>query len=277
MSGDNLSSQEEEQASMATSESEAESESIFNEVFDNVIGVNNDVGLAGTGVFGRISTSNTSTTERIMGCFTTSVTHLVQGQYFPARIEIDFGAGCPGKDGRVRSGKVVTEYTGRLTVPGKSATTVFKGYAVDGVKVEGTLKITNTGNVNTRQFTVDIINAKLTNPNGDYTKWNSQKVITQVEGLGTPDLYIDDVFTITGYASGEVKTSSFATAWESNIIEPLRKRFGCPYISKGIVKVVRRNLSPDSKWVAVLNYGNGTCDKFATLTINGVEHQIILH
>jgi hypothetical protein len=56
-SGSDLSEKEEEQASITTSESEAESESIFNEVFDNVIGVNNDVGLAGTGVFGRLATN----------------------------------------------------------------------------------------------------------------------------------------------------------------------------------------------------------------------------
>ena len=277
-SGGDLSSQEEEQASIASSESEAESESIFNEVFDNVMGVNNDVGLSGTGVFGRMSTTTGSTqTERIAACFNVSISHLVQGQDFPLRIEIDFGAGCTGKDGRVRSGKIITEYTGRLTVPVKSATTVFKDYAVDGVKVEGTLKITNTGNANTRQFTIDIINAKLTNLNGTYTKWNSHRVITQVEGLATPDLHTDDVFTITGNASGEVRTSTFASTWESSIIEPLRKRFACAYISRGTVKIIRRNLSADSKWIGILNYGTGTCDNKATLTVNGVEHQIILH
>ena len=193
------------------------------------------------------------------------------------RIELDFGTGCPGKDGRVRSGKIITEYTGRLTLPGKSSVTVFKDYIVDSIRVEGTIKITNTGNANDRQFTVDITSAKLTKPNGDYTKWNSHRVITQVEGLATPDLSIDDVFTITGNASGEVKTNSFATTWESNIIEPLRKRFACAYISKGVVKIIRHNLSPDSKWVGVLNYGTGLCDNKATLTVNGVEHQIILH
>jgi hypothetical protein len=273
-----LNPQEEEQASFATSESDAESESIFNEVFDNVIGANNDVGLAGTGVFGRMSTSNNlNVTERLTGCFTVFITHPVQGQDFPLRIELDFGAGCPGRDGRVRSGKIITEYTGRLLVPGKSSITVFKEYKLDSIKVEGTIVITNTGSADLRQFTVDISNAKLTKPNGDYTKWNAHRVITQVEGLGSPDIHIDDVFSITGNASGEVKTTRFATAWESVIIEPLRKRFACSYISKGVVKVIRRNLPADSKWVGILNYGNGTCDNKATLSVNGIEHQINLY
>ena len=277
-SQNNLSEQEEEQASLATSESEAESEIIFNEVFDNVIGVNNDVGLSGTGIFGRISTSSNSTeTARIMGCYMVSITNIVQGQTFPLRVEIDFGTGCPGKDGRVRSGKIITEYTGRLLVPGMSATTVFKDYMVDSVKVEGTVKITNTGNSNLRQFTIDVTGGKLTRPNGNYAKWNSRKVITQVEGLSTPDLHIDDAFTVTGYASGEIKTTRFASTWESNIIEALRKRFSCAWISRGIVKVIRRNQTADSKWAVVLNYGNGTCDNKAALLVNGAEHQIILH
>src|SRR6185503_19309741 len=35
----------------ATSESDAEAETIFNDVFDNVMGVNDEVALGGTGVF----------------------------------------------------------------------------------------------------------------------------------------------------------------------------------------------------------------------------------
>lgn len=276
-SSGNLSAQEEEQASVATSESEAESEIIFNDVFDNVMGVNNDVGLSGTGIFGRISTNNSTETARITGCFIVSITRSVQGQDFPLRVEIDFGAGCPGKDGRIRSGKIITEYTGRLLYPGKSATTVFKDYFVDSLKIEGTVKITNTGSATLRQFTINVSGAKLTRPNGNYTKWNSQKEITQVEGMLTPELHFDDVFTVTGHASGEIKTNRFATTWESAIVEPLRKRYSCSWISRGVVKIIRRNQAADSKWVGILNYGAGTCDNKATLLVNGTEHQIILH
>jgi hypothetical protein len=162
-------------------------------------------------------------------------------------------------------------------VPGKSATTSFKDYTVDSIKLEGNLKITNTGNANLRQFNFDVSGGKLTAPNGNYTRWNSHKEITQVEGLATPEIHIDDVFGVNGSASGEIKTNSFATSWESNITEPLRKRYSCSWLSKGIVKIIRHNLSPDSKWIGILNYGNGTCDNKATLTVNGLDHQIILN
>ena len=42
---------ENEQYAQAVSESDAESQAIFDDVFDNVIGVNTEVGVGGTGVF----------------------------------------------------------------------------------------------------------------------------------------------------------------------------------------------------------------------------------
>jgi hypothetical protein len=44
-SQNDLTAQEEEEASLAISESEAESEIMFNDIFDNVMGANNDVYL----------------------------------------------------------------------------------------------------------------------------------------------------------------------------------------------------------------------------------------
>lgn len=267
---------QQQEASLAASESEATAEIIFNDVFDNVIGANSQVGIEGVGVFGRMATTNETTGTQ--GCYTVAVTQLVQGQFFPLRIVIDFGtAGCTGKDGRTRSGKIITEYAGRLTTPGNTSTTVFENYKVDSLTIEGSYKIANTGNANMRQFTVDVTGARLSKPNNNFIRWNSHKIITQTEGLGTPDIHTDDVFTISGYSSGELSTKTFATAWESNIKEALQKRFTCRWISKGIVEVKRQNLNSDSPWLGNLNYGGGDCDNKAILTVNEITHQITLH
>lgn len=270
-----LSPQEEEQSSMAITEAEAESETVFNDVFDNVVGANSEVGLEGIGVFGR--TAGAGETERVMGCYNITVTRLVAGQAFPLRITVDFGAGCTGRDGRTRSGKIITEYTGRLIVPGKSSTTSFENYTVDSISVEGTFKISNTGSANTRQFTVEVVGAKLTKPNGNYIKRSSKRMISQIEGLGSPELPRDDIFSITGEASGEVKKESLIISWESKITEPLIKKFSCPWISKGLVGVARTQAQANSQWAAQLNYGNGECDNTGILTVNGIEHQIVFH
>ena len=52
---DTLSPAEEEQAVNYSTQTETENEVVFNDIFDNVIGVNTEVGIGGTGIFGRIA------------------------------------------------------------------------------------------------------------------------------------------------------------------------------------------------------------------------------
>ena len=134
---------QEEFASQASSVADAESEVVFNEVFDNVMGVNNDVGLAGVGVFGQMSAGLIGDVARTNACPNVTKTLLSTPNTFPLKIIMDFGTGCAGRDGRIRSGKIITTYTNRLIYPGAKATTIFDNYKVDSIKVEGTHVITN--------------------------------------------------------------------------------------------------------------------------------------
>ena len=274
-------SQQEEQASMVSSESDGEAEIVFNEVFDDAMGVSNEVGMAGTGIFGRANLNGSIDIQRLTGCFSVTVTHSTN-TFFPVKVVIDFGAaGCTGPDGHLRKGKIINEYTNRLIVPGAVAATTFDGFYIDSIKVEGTYKITNSSSQITtslsRQFTVDIIDGKLNKPNGNYTEWNSHKVITQIEGLVTPDYPRDDIFKLEGSSHGKAKRGSLLVAWESAIIEPLIKKFTCPWIVKGQIKTTRVNSSVNNTWVAILDFGTGDCDNKATITINGTAHNITLH
>jgi hypothetical protein len=260
----------EELASLASSESDGEAEAIYNDVFDDVMGVNEEVGVGGTGIFGRPT-----------NCPTVTVTRLGAPNPFPVRITMDFGAvGCQGRDGRTRRGKIVTTYTGRLVVPGAMATTVFDGYYVDSTKVEGTHKITNTGTgqIGTPpafQYTVNVTGGKLTRPSGNFIQWNSNKVITQVEGMIT-NLPMDDIFRIEGNSNGQVSRNGRSYNFESTVTEPIMKKFTCRWLVKGRVRTVRTNAANPTGWVAVLDFGTGTCDNLATVTINGVTRQITL-
>ena len=258
--------QQQQEASMVSSESDAEAEIVFNDVFDDAMGVNDEVGLEGCG-----------TLNRVNPCYTITVTRLNPPNAFPVKIVIDFGTtGCRGLDGHFRRGKIITEYTNRLIIPGASATTRFDGFYVDSIKVEGTHKIANTSSSNTtRQYTVDVTDARLTKPSGNYVEWRNHKVITQIEGLLTV-VPLDDIFRIEGSASGKVKRGALLVAWESNILEPLIKKFNCRWIVKGTTRTVRANSTANSPWIAVLNFGDGTCDNQAVITINGISHQITL-
>jgi hypothetical protein len=273
---------QEEFASQASTEADTESEFVYSEIFDNVMGVNNDVGMAGVGgVFGRVGTSS-PVTGRVDACPTVTVTHLNAPDNFPVKIVLDFGSGCTGRDGRFRSGKIITTYTNRLIYPGAKATTTFDGYQLGDVKVQGTHVVTNlstapSGTNNIVQiWKVVVEGGKLTRSNGNYTEWNSTKTITQLEGSNTPLVPLDDIYKITGSTNGKVKRGDLLVAWKAETIEPLIKKFNCRWLVKGVLKVVRINLSNTSQWVAVLNYGNGDCDRKAIVTINGVAHEITL-
>ncbi len=283
-SSDTVTPEQEAEVSRVSSESEAEAEMIFNRVFDDAMGVNADVAIGGTGVFGRAgmgTPDGSPETARPTACLTVTITHPTTNP-FPVRVEMDFGpVPCLWPDGHTRRGKIITEYTNRLLVPGAVATTVFQDYFIDSMQVEGTHKITNTGtgNPNTppaRQFTVEVIDGKITKHNGNYIEWNSTRVITQLEGLATPDIPIDDVFKIEGHSRGRALRGSLLVAWESSVIEPLIKRFNCRWIVKGAIRTVRLNATTNTPWVAVLDFGNGTCDNQAVITINGISHQITL-
>jgi len=265
----------------ATSQSDAEAEAIFDDVFDNTMGVNTEVGVGGTGVFGQANTAfgdeiiaGTGGTDTIPPCLTITVTRLNAPNPFPVRVVMDFGTGCTGRDGRLRKGKIITVYTGRMIVPGSVAETTFDGYYVNDVHVEGTHRSKNTSTSQNLSFEITVRNGKLTRPNGNYTQWNSTKVITQIEGNGTPFFPLDDVFSVKGESGGSVKRDTTIFQWAARTLPdaPLIKRFTCRWIVKGKIAIRRTNSD-----VAVIDYGNGLCDNKATITINGQTYEITLH
>jgi hypothetical protein len=87
---------------------------------------------------------------------------------------------------------------------------------------------------------------------------------------------LDDIYKIEGGAHGKVKRSDLLIAWNSEITDPLIKKFSCHWLVKGVIRVARLNLTTSSPWVATINYGNGDCDNKAVATFNGVPHNITL-
>ncbi|MBM3413057.1 MAG: hypothetical protein FJY19_06735 [Bacteroidetes bacterium] len=252
--------------SKLSSESDAEAEVIYDGVFDDAMGVSDEVGLAGMGIFGRLN-----------ACPTVTVTRPNAPAPFPVRVVLDFGTGCVARDGHFRKGKIIHVYTNRLIIPQAVAETSFDNFYYDSTKVEGVMRIKNTSEPNVGpRFQINVINGKLTRPNGNFIKWNSEKVRTQIEGVSTPFMPMDDVFKITGGARGLVKRDTTLVGWSATILEPLIRRNNCRWIVKGTVKVVKENSTTGTRYVGVINYGMGACDNLATVTINGVVHHITL-
>lgn len=262
-----------EEFAAISARSDAAAELVFEDVFDNTMGVSAEVGIGGTGVFGRQDVS----TGRVEGidsttCYSVTIKQLNSVTRFPLQITIDFGNGCTGRDGRIRKGRVILVYTGHLFISGNSAVATFDGYSIDNVKVEGTHKLTNTGTPDKKSYTTQVINAKLSQTNGNYITWNSTKTVTQVEGGATPLLGFDDMYSITGQSGGAVQIDDKYFQWSTTITTPLTKKFSCRWISRGTL-----NLKKGNDAVAVLDYGLGTCDNKANFSVNGKVQEITLH
>jgi hypothetical protein len=257
-----VASKEEIAATVEASENDAAAEGEFNDVYDNVTSINggDNLGLVdGAGIFGR--------EDSVGRCFTVTVTPTTPG-VFPKTVTIDFGTGCTGRDGKTRSGKIISVFTGRLAEPGNSVTTTFDNYMVDSFKIAGTHKIINTSTSNNRSFNIIVSGAKITKvTTGKWFSWDSNKIVVQTEGNGSPRWPFDDKFEITGSKSG---SNSEGKTWSATVLEKLIKKGDCRWIVDGVVSLARNGNS------AVLDYGDGSCDNKATITANGTTKEINL-
>ncbi|MEP0712475.1 MAG: hypothetical protein ABJC55_11160, partial [Algoriphagus sp.] len=185
-------------------------------------------------------------------------------------ITIDFGAGCTNNYGVVRKGKVKIAYTANLLFPGSEITTTFEGYEVDGLKVEGTRKITNkgvNGGNNSITLGVSIQNGKVTWPNATFFTINSeqQRVIT----LGTQGAY---EVSITGTAAGK---SREGVDYITSTNEPLIYTKNC--MDSGITYPIGGIQKFQFLGIEVsVDYGDETCDKLATVFYPGGSKAITL-
>ena len=146
-----------------------------------------------------------------------------------------------------------------LRHPGTTAQVTFDNYYVNGYKKVGMIVWTNQSSVGIRKWKREAINVTITSPSGASWTHNGVKTVTQVEGVGTLNP-MDDAFTITGNAT---ITNAAGVSRSSSILTPVHKRRDCDHCDSGTVQYN----GPEHS--AVLDFGNGTCDNQATLTIDG--------
>jgi len=209
-------------------------------------------GLIGGRVTQVFQTTNT------LSCAAVSVTP----NAFPKTIVIDFGTGCTSVDGIARAGKINIVLSDSVHHPGATAVMTFENYKVFGYKIEGTITWTNTSTPNGISWTREIDNGKVTEPIGGYY-WlhEGTKNVVQTAGTNTPLNFLDDVYSVTG---NHTVTNPAGKTRTVTILEALEKKTTCHNISKGKMKIQAQT------HFAILDYGDGTCDNVAIITIDGV-------
>ena len=182
-------------------------------------------------------------------------------------LTIDFGTtNCLCADGRYRRGKILVRFTTDVNRRTAGAVVTRENYFVNDNQHTATRTFTDTG---LGSFTVDVTNASIIRANGGGThSWTANWTFARTAGYGTPQVS-DDVYSVTGASSG---TNRKGISYTATIQSPLIKRADCPkYFVQGTMGITNFN-----NRVMTLDYGTGTCDNVATVTVNGRTRTIQL-
>ncbi len=235
-----------------------------NDVLNDAAVSYNFNGAFSAGQTGQTSFTGGSTQSTFLpACATVTITPLLG---FPKIVTIDFGTtGCTSANGVIRTGKIHVTVSDSLRHTGSVAVMTFENYYVNSYKKEGTITWTNTSTATVRSWHRVCENGKITAPNGNYWTHFGAQDIVQSMGASTPAT-IDDEFSITG---GHTVTNAAGRTRTGTILTALKKKTACNWIDSGRYQVQGPN------HIAIIDYGNGTCDNTATVSIDGQTPQTI--
>jgi hypothetical protein len=205
--------------------------------------------------------------ERIGDCATITVTP--NDSTYPKTVTIDFGDSCRGRDGKVRSGKIVLHFTGPYRRPGSVVTMTFVRFHVNRVHIEGTKIFKNLSELPVHKWSIEVLDGRVTFPSGRGYSYEGKKTVKQIAGMLTA-IVRDDVYQIVGRSSTVFNNG---TTVNLNTESPLIKKVACHWISEGTVKIKINSR------VLYLDFGfpgNGDCDNKALLTWNNGNNQRVI-
>jgi hypothetical protein len=189
----------------------------------------------------------------------------------PKTITVDFGAtNCLCNDNKTRRGKIIITYTGMYRDSGTVITHIPQNYFVNDNQITGQKIVTNKGRNNNGNLWYEIsVNGTIIKANnGGTVSWNSTRQRVWISGENTLFNWLDDEYLITGSANG---TQANGNTFVITITSPLKVKLNCWNIVSGAIKI-----SPQGKSDRLIDYGSGTCDNQATVTINGNTYNITL-
>lgn len=217
-------------------------------------------------------------------------------------VTIDFGTtGCVGKDGRTRTGKLIYDFSGsasgstRYRNPGFNMSVTSQNYAVDGYAVNvlnksvtnitpGTIPGTTNPGINLKWSIA--ANVSIVKPNnGGTISWSCNRTKELIntsdsscyKGQALPIDWTKAIVKLNGSASGVNAKGENFTANATNLVrdfncapDPVSRPHRHPFISGTIA------YTPGSRPQRTVDFGNGSCDMAATVTINGHVYNVSL-
>lgn len=183
-------------------------------------------------------------------------------------ITMDYGDGCKGRDGKIRSGKIIIRSLAFENLTSTREKT-FVGFTTEGRKVDGV--ITTAITLSRADFTrVSKVEEDVTITFADDKVLTRKANLTREHRLGAIADRTDDEILSWGTSEttrpGGMKISRVIS--EDN---PLVFKASCRQIVSGVVVFTRED---GGSWS--MDYGDGACDDTAVITRNGVTRTIRL-
>jgi hypothetical protein len=205
------------------------------------------------------------------GC--ASVAIAPSGNIFPKTVTIVFPPNCKTFAGASIEGTVTINISGKVRDAGTSVSFALSNFKYKDYIISGNYNITIN---NAFSHTTVITDGKVTTPDNKTITYTTTNNSTQIEGISTtfktnPTTFLqDDAYSISTTSSGiNSKGNAYAVSTEI----PLIYRIDCQWIISGKI-----NISEESrpKITAAIDYGDGTCDNKAILTVNNTTKEILL-
>ncbi len=184
----------------------------------------------------------------------------------PKTLTLDYGTGCTDQLGIERAGNIKVSLQ-KLWEPGAIASVEYGNYTENKVKVNGKVSLSNVSTNTGIGLELAVATLKRTEDNGAESTLQSTLTLRQTTGALTFWDWSDDVYELTGTTQ---LTLVDGQTGSMSITAPLTKPNSCAWASKGTAALVVNGV-PMS-----VDYGNGTCDNQAIVTINGNTYTIYL-
>jgi len=218
---------------------------------------------AGTGANLRVAPTGLGTCATITND-TVSVPHV---------LTIDFGpVDCLGTDYIYRRGQIIVTYTGKYKDAGSSHTISYNKYYYNDNQLKGYKTVTNMGMNSSGNYfyNIDVHDSLVIDSTaGTVISWSGSRTRTWTAGYNTATKWDDeyDIFGTTTVTRAGGKSVTFTVSSAS----PLHVAAICPWVESGSVTATR-----SAGGTYTIDYGTGTCDRLATLTVGGKTYNITL-
>lgn len=202
-----------------------------------------------------------------------SITPFYPLDSFPKTLILDYCNGVNCSDGKLRKGKLIAVINNKWEIEPFSnpisAEITTNNFYENNVQILGTFSILFNGFLDSvPSFSMETNNAELIFENGKHTQWSSSNTSKWISGFNTIDDISDDVFFLSGNKTG---INCNGKGYESNITSSLKFDNSCQNstITQGKLELIPQEIAK-----RIIDFGNGECDRKASVTINGITVEI---